>query len=135
MEELAQFNQHQQDARGRLDTIAKSVFLLAGGALTLSINAFTGKDVIPLGCELAVYLKLSWGFLFYSMVAFLLVIASVLLDMFVFGERWGKQLDGGPKAEHMKVEFSQIVLSSTALISFILGFGFMAYVAIGIISA
>lgn len=61
---IISFNQHQQDARGRLDTIAKAVFLLAGGALTLSINAFTGKDSVPIDCELAAYLKLSWGFLF-----------------------------------------------------------------------
>lgn len=134
MEELAQFNQHQQDARGRLDTIAKSVFLLAGGALTLSINAFTGKDALPLSCELATHLKISWGFLFYSMVAFLLVIASVLLDMFVFGERWRKQLDGGQEALRFRIEVFQIILAVTALISFIFGFGFMAYVAIGMLN-
>ena len=134
MEELAQFNQHQQDARGRLDTIAKSVFLLAGGALTLSINAFTGKDALPLSYELATHLKISWGFLFYSMVAFLLVIASVLLDMFVFGERWRKQLDGGKEAQHFRIEVFQMILAVTGLISFILGFGFMAYVAIGMLN-
>lgn len=135
MEELAQFNQHQQDARGRLDTLAKAVFLLAGGALTLSINTFTGKDAVPIECELSAYLKMSWGFLFFSMVAFLLVIASVLLDMFVFGERWRKQLDGGPKARHFRIEVFQIVLAATALLAFIVGFGFMAFVAIGMVNA
>ena len=135
MEELAQFNQHQQDARGRLDTIAKAVFLLAGGALTLSINTFTGKDAVSIGCELAAYLKLSWGFLFYSMIAFLLVIVSVLLDMFVFGERWRVQLDGGPEAKHFRIEIFQLILAATALLAFILGFGFMAAVAIGMLDA
>ena len=135
LEELAQFNQHQQDARGRLDTLAKSVFLLAGGALTLSINAFTGTDVPFITTDLAYSLKISWGLLFYSMVAFLLVLFSVLLDMYVFGERWRRQLDGGPEASHFKVELFQIALAASALLSFIVGFGLMAYVAIGMVNA
>lgn len=135
LEELAQFNQHQQDARGRLDTLAKSVFLLAGGALTLSINAFTGADVPAITADLAYSLKISWSLLFYSMVAFLLVIASVLLDMYVFGERWRRQLDGGPEASHFKIELLQIALSASAILSFMVGFGLMAYVAIGMVNA
>lgn len=68
------------------------------------------------------------------MVAFLLVIASVLLDMFVFGERWRKQLDGGTEAKHFRIEVFQIIMAVTALLAFILGFGFMAAVAIGVIN-
>ena len=135
LEELAQFNQHQQDARGRLDTLAKSIFLLAGGDLTLSINAFTGIGSAPIEQDLVTYLQVSWSLLFYSMVAFLLVIASVLLDMYVFGERWRKQLDGGPDAKHFKIEVFQIILAATALLAFILGFASMSIVAMGMVSS
>ena len=133
MEELAQFNQHQQDARGRLDTLAKAIFLLAGGTLTLSINSFTGKNSTPLNAELVPYIKSSWGFLFYSMVSFLIVIALVLLSMYVFGERWRKQIDGGQRASQLKIEPIQFFFVGSGLVSFVIGFGLMAYVAIGMV--
>ncbi|MDW7749087.1 hypothetical protein [Halomonas sp.] len=91
---ISEFNQHQQDARARTDTLAKVIFLLSGGALTLSINAFTGKNSVTFPADLVSALQWSWGLFFGSVSSLLLLIVLVLINSFVFGERWRRQLNG-----------------------------------------
>ena len=133
MEELAQFNQHQQDARARLDGIAKSIFLIAGGTLTLSINAFTGKSAVELPDNLICLVKLSWGSLFASLLCFVLVTILVMTDMYFFGERWRKQLDGGPEAKGVNFQCLQLVLVAGGLLAFSFGLLGIGYTAINLI--
>lgn len=55
---LEQFNAHQQDVSARTDSLAKAIFVLSGGALSISIGIFSNLDKIPK--YTASVLKLSW---------------------------------------------------------------------------
>jgi len=55
---LEQFNTHQQDIRARTDSLARAVFVLSGGALSISIGIFAKVNNLS---ECAV-LVLKWLF-------------------------------------------------------------------------
>ena len=57
------FNQHQADARNRLNFLVQSILLLAGGALTASVSVFTGSRTIELTPIQANALANSWWLL------------------------------------------------------------------------
>lgn len=95
MDELAQFNAHQEGTRNRLDFLAKSVFLISGAALTLSINLFLGKDAPLLTPCLAWLLKAGWAALFLSIVGYLFTVVVMMMRDYLFGERWRRRLRGG----------------------------------------
>ena len=50
---LELFNAHQEDVRRRADSLAKSIFVLSGGTLTVSIGVFTGSSAPDLTSGLA----------------------------------------------------------------------------------
>lgn len=128
---ISEFNQHQQDARGRLDTLAKSIFLLGGGTLTLSINAFTGNSYIQIPYDMIGILQLSWLFLFSSIVMFFLLVGIVLYDSFILGEKWRKYIENREEIiNHESYVKSYFVLGFLGGMCFIVGFALMAFVAI-----
>jgi len=70
------FNQHQADARNRLNFLVQAVLLLAGGALTASVTIFTGSRTIKLPHHLTAVLAVSWWALVISMC--LAIVVGVL---------------------------------------------------------
>lgn len=88
------FNQHQEDSRKRTEFLAKSVFLLSGGALSFSITVFLGDKAPKLTPELVAVLKTGWWALFASMAAYLFVICTMLIRDYLFGERWRDSMNG-----------------------------------------
>lgn len=95
MTDIELFNAHQEDVRKRADSIAKSVFLIAGTALTLSINMFLGKDapksITP---DIAFAIRSAWVLLFISVACFVGVLSVMVVRDYRFGERWRSQLNG-----------------------------------------
>jgi hypothetical protein len=92
--EMDLFNRHQEDTRKRIDTISKSVLLISGGALTVSIGIFLRTDRPKLLPGLLCVLQFSWYTLFYCLIAFILVMGFMVLAAYVFGERWRRKLKG-----------------------------------------
>lgn len=88
------FNAHQEDSRKRTEFLAKAVFLIGGGALTLSINLFLGSNAPKLSPDFVCILRNGWWALFVSMMLYILVLAVMLMRDYVFGERWRKKLHG-----------------------------------------
>lgn len=91
---LELFNSHQEDVRRRADSLAKAIFILAGGTLTVSIGIFTGSSAPLLTYELSCVLKASWWALIFAIIFLILTLSTIIARDYVFGERWRKQLDG-----------------------------------------
>jgi len=89
-----QFNTHQADNRARTDMLAKSIFLLSGGALTISIGIFLRKEAPEIPADLICLLKISWFFLALSIVAYIFVLSLMIIRDYFAGERWRERLDG-----------------------------------------
>lgn len=92
--ELELFNAHQEDSRKRAEFMAKSVFLIGGTALTLSINLFLGKDAPKIQPQHLQMLQIAWAVLFCSIVGYIAVLSTMLIRDYSFGERWRKNLSG-----------------------------------------
>jgi len=66
--DLELFNAHQEDVRRRADSLAKAIFVLSGGTLTVSIGIFTGGSAPELTTDLLCVLKASWWSLFFAII-------------------------------------------------------------------
>lgn len=131
-QELELFNSHQEDSRKRTDFLAKSVFLISGAALTLSINLFLGDKPQRVPPELVGQLSMSWWALFISIVGYVLVISAMLIRDYHFGERWRKKLHG----ESVDVrnipgwlDTGMWVLGTLCILCFLFGIGSLAWVS------
>ena len=71
--ELELFNTHQEDSRKRTEFLAKAIFLISGGALSLSINLFLGEKSPKVPLEFLDVLRYAWYALFASMAGYILV--------------------------------------------------------------
>lgn len=130
-----QFNLHQQDLRGRVDSFAKAVFILAGGALTISIGLFVNK--VELTSYLNAALKTSWWSLFTTIISLTLMQFTTITRDYFLGERWRNKLAGesdDASGAPGKLDAVIWVFGIIGLISFILGMLLMAYVATGVIN-
>ncbi|WP_296592434.1 hypothetical protein [Methylophaga sp.] len=129
---LELFNAHQEDVRRRADSLARAVFILAGGTLTLSITIFTGEKASGLNLDHLYALKVSWWALFLSIVFLVLALTTIIARDYAFGERWRRQLSGEEVDASGCPTFVDVIiwgLSVVGLLSFLLGLLGQAYVA------
>ena len=132
-------NVYQADTRQRVDTLIKSVLVLSGGALTISIGIFLREKAPHLNDELMHVLQFSWGLIFYALAASVIVTFFMICQGYYFGELWKKMLGSGEDAiSKNRVLFVSRVLNwffgITGLIAFLAGLGALAYVSIKAIS-
>lgn len=130
--DLELFNAHQEDVRRRADSLARAIFILAGGTLTLSITIFTGENAPELNLDLMCALKMSWWSLFLSIVLLVLGLTTIIARDYVFGERWRKQLNGenvDATGNPTFVEVAIWALALLGLLAFLAGLLGQAYVA------
>lgn len=91
---LELFNAHQESTRKQFEFLCKTIFLVAGAALTLSINLFLSDNAPILSCIQANVLKASWVALTTSMLGFITSFVIMIFRDYVFGENWRKVLKG-----------------------------------------
>ncbi|MFB4202647.1 hypothetical protein ACEZHJ_02465 [Arhodomonas sp. KWT2] len=130
--DLEIFNAHQEDVRRRADSLVRAIFILAGGALTLSITIFTNEKAPELNPDLLCSLKMSWWALFLSIVFLVLALTTIIARDYAFGERWRKQLNGENVDAPGSPTFVEVVvwvLSILGLLGFVSGLLGQAYVA------
>ena len=135
--DLEVFNQHQADARNRLNFLVQCVLLLAGGALTASITVFTGSRNIKLSAVESGFLAFSWWALIASMCLAVVVVAIVLLRDYALGERWRRSFDDPSVDASGKpgwVDKLIIGFGITSLIAFLFGFIGIGYVATSVVA-
>lgn len=130
---LELFNHHQQDVRTRADSLAKAMFVLSGGALTVSIGLFMNKDRLPLSDIAISVLQASWWILFASIALGVLSLSTIILRDYILGEKWRKVLDGKDNIDvsgtPSYIEVLILLFCSLTVITFIVGFGCLAYVS------
>jgi heme/copper-type cytochrome/quinol oxidase subunit 2 len=62
-----------KEIRGRVDSIANALFLVAGGALSVSIAVLLGKDGPKIPESAKFLITVSWYLLLYAVVAFVFI--------------------------------------------------------------
>jgi divalent metal cation (Fe/Co/Zn/Cd) transporter len=131
---LEQFNTHQQDVRARTDSLAKAVFILSGGALSISIGVFSNIEKIP-ECAVSV-LKLSWWSLTITILSLVFMLFIVIGRDYFFGERWRDQLENkieSANKSNVKVDSFIWFFAIAGLLTFIIGYIGLAYAATSVI--
>ncbi|EEX92053.1 hypothetical protein VIOR3934_01390 [Vibrio orientalis CIP 102891 = ATCC 33934] len=130
--ELEMFNQHQQDVRSRADSLAKAIFVLSGGSLTVSIGLFLKTERLPLSDCALVILKYSWWLLFATIALGVFMLSTIIVRDFLFGEQWRKSfhdknidVSGFPGF----FEFLIVALGLLGITTFVAGMFGLAYVA------
>ncbi|MGI9047522.1 MAG: hypothetical protein ACR2FI_12220 [Burkholderiales bacterium] len=129
---LELFNWHQQDVRNRAGSLAKSIFLLAGGTLTVSIGIFAGPSAPSLNSDLSFALKASWWCLFFAITFLLLALLVAIIRDYAFGERWRKHLDDEAVVVTDSPSWIEVVIWVLGLVgvaAFLTGLFGQAYVA------
>jgi|CXWL01.1.fsa_nt_gi magnesium-transporting ATPase (P-type) len=133
---LEQFNSHQQDVRSRTDSLAQAVFVLSGGALSISIGIFSNNKNIP-ECAASI-LKLSWWSLTTTIISLVIMLFIVIGRDYFFGERWRKQLDGKVESANVNntvVDIFIWLFALISLVSFMVGYIGLAYAASSVLGS
>lgn len=137
MSSFEMFNQHQEDSRKRTEFLAKSVFLLSGSALSFSISIFLGDKAPKIPADLLSTLKIGWWALFFSMACYVLVICTMLMRDYSFGERWRKSMRGivveNLDGEPGMAEAMMWILGTMGILSTMTGFCCLAIVSTALI--
>ena len=121
--EMEIFNAHQEDVRRRADSLVKSIFVLAGGTLTVSVGIFTRNSAPHLSTGLSCALKASWWSLFASIIFLVLALTVVIARDYAHGERWRKGLNGQSVDVSGSPTAVEILIWALALLGL---FGFLA---------
>lgn len=132
MNDLELFNAHQEDSRKRTEFLMKSVFLISGAALTLSINLFLGSEVKGLSSCLVWTLQFGWVALFLSIVSGVLTICTMMIRDYLFGERWRRSLHGRQEDVTGSPGWFDVVmwiLGPCSIICLLVGLGALAWVS------
>lgn len=137
LKSLELFNAHQEDSRKRTDGLAKAVFLISGGALSLSVSLFTGDRAKAVPPDLVDVLRGAWIALFVSVAAYVLVISLMLIRDYRIGENWRKSLNGKLASEGIDdpgvLEFLMWACGTIGILSLLFGLASLVCVANGII--
>ncbi len=127
---LEQFNIHQQDVRARTDSLARAVFVLSGGALSISIGIFANGNNLS-ECAVSV-LKLSWWSLTFTIISLVIMLFVIIGRDYFFGERWRAQRN--EKSENAESDNTIVdtfiwIFAILGLVGFLVGYVSLAYVA------
>lgn len=136
-EEYEQFNAHQEDARRRADSLVRAIFVLAGGALTISIGFFGDSSVSTLTEKLILILQASWWALFASIISLASALVVVISRDYAFGELWRQKIDGKRQDTPNSPGWLELMIWTLSIIgffSFIFGMVGLAYVATSTVS-
>ena len=134
---LEQFNLHQADTKSRVDSLVKAIFVLSGGALTISIGLFTDTSKIKLTESLKDTLQISWSALFTAIISLVLVQFIMIARDYSFGELWRKNMNGANNDVSGQPGIADKLLWAfgvLGLIGFLAGMLSLAYVSIMVIN-
>lgn len=129
------YQEYEKDLRSRVDTIAKGIFLLSGGALTLSINIFTQPNHPTVSVAELVWLREAWFALFASVALMVTVQLLILIRASRYADAWSRKLNK-VKSDFPKQTFSGYVawgLGLSGIGAFMFGFFMLAYVSISVL--
>jgi hypothetical protein len=132
--------EYQADTRQRVDTLVKAIFVLSGGALTISIGIFLRTGAQQLSADLAQLLQKSWWLLFYSLAACATVFFLMICQGYRLAALWEDAFNSGDNeiAASRLLQAMRIInwsLGVTGFLSFIVGLALLAYVSVVTVAA
>lgn len=118
-----------QEIRSRLDTLANAVFLVGGGAVSISIGVLLGnKSIGIVSANTQFYVAASWLCLFYSITSFLLVKGLLIVQAYTRLSGFGN-----PSKWHKVTTRFNWFLGISGIIAFVIGMGALVWSAVQIL--
>ncbi len=137
---IDRFTAYQADTRQRVDTLVKSIFVLSGGSLTISIGVFLRHEAPTLTSTITQLLQYSWYLLYFALAAAAIILFVMIAQGYVVGELWKKAQETGEN----KIETSCMLIATrvanwlfgiTGFVSFLAGLSLLAFVSVSAIGA
>jgi hypothetical protein len=131
--------EYQADTRQRVDTLIKAIFVLSGGALTISIGIFLRAGAPQLSASLVYLLQKSWWLLFYSLAASASVLFIMICQGYWHTALWQQAFDKSenkiPASVFLKLtRIVNWILGITGFVAFLIGLAVLAYVSVAAIT-
>ncbi len=132
---IDRFTAYELDTRQRVDTLIKSIFVLSGGALTISIGVFLRHEAPQLASETIQLLKWSWYLLFTSLTASVLVLFIMICQGYYVSALWNQYAKTGEN----ELETSKLLKASrvfnwvtgiSGFVAFLVGLWLLALVSV-----
>jgi hypothetical protein len=132
------YTAHQADTRHRVDTLAKAIFVLSGGSLTVALGIFLRESAPALSPDQTLVLRVALWALFAGMAGFAVILGVMITQAYSVGSNWERQLKGQAPTLLSKrlLPVSQIfnwTVGVVAFLSFLLGLGALAWLASSIV--
>jgi uncharacterized membrane protein YiaA len=122
-------NAHQTKVGGQIESLVRSIFLLSGTALTISIGLFNSPVALQLSPSIKCVLKVSWSSFFISIMVLVISLSLIVMENYRFGSRW-HHLVNTNDAENIN-RFSFVILIEILLfigiVLFIIGMAGLAW--------
>ena len=137
---IDRFSAYQADTRQRVDTLVKSIFVLSGGSLTISIGLFLREEAPTLTPRVTQLLQYSWYLLYFALAAAAIILFIMIAQGYFVGELWKKVQETGEN----KIETSLVLKTTrivnwffgvTGFVSFLVGLSLLAFVSVSTIGA
>ncbi len=130
----ALFNDFNKEFRGRIDSLIKSVFIICGGILSITIGAFLAKDSPQLSIASIGSIQTSWIALSASIIGSLLTMFLLIIAQAQTSEQMKKRIESKNTrlTVHKNPLWLRVLIWSVGIISFILcifGLAVIAYAA------
>lgn len=135
---IDRFSAYQADTRQRVDTLIKAIFVLSGGALTISIGVFLRQEAPQLTPRITELLQYSWYLLFFSLAAAAIVLFIMITQAYYIGELWNRAQKTGKNTieTDLGLKISRILnwcFGITGFVSFLAGLWMLAFVSVAAI--
>lgn len=128
-------NTFLRDVSSRVDSLVKSILLINGGALTVSIGNFLRPDHPILSGNNFFDLKIAWISLFLSMALSVLVVFVMIVSGDLHGKRWGEFLrkKEGELQQPKYIPWLAWTMGTASVIFCCSGLGLLATVAVNVL--
>jgi len=129
-------HEYISETRHRVDTLIKAMFVLCGGALTISIGIFLRPDAPTLTIVETARLRWSWGLLFASVAAGALLMFVMICQGYVMAADTERQLSQQGYVPPTRffagktVQKANWFIGTAAVIAFLIGIFLLACVSI-----
>lgn len=118
-----------KEIRARVDSIANALFLVGGGALSVSIAVLLGKDARKLSEIASSLVAISWYSLLYSVVAFAFIKGILIVQAYTQCSNSSRKVTW-----HLLTTWVNWCLGVTGMLAFVVGLFLLVKVAAGAVA-
>jgi len=130
-------NAHQRKVGDQIESLVKSVFILSGTSLTISIGVFNSPIALQLSTEAKCALKISWVAFLTSIMVLVISLSLIVLENYRFGTHWFDNLKSTePRCAESSNKVVNLIpiLLGIGILLFLLGMSGLAWTALDILN-